>query len=92
MTVATIRLSPQLSRFCARTTSFSTTKRVLEEVLSDIAAEYPGFGEVVLDKEGRIQPYLAVYLNGEPIDTRYPSEIQIPANATVLLLSGVAGG
>jgi hypothetical protein len=54
-------------------------------------ARHPGFGELVLDRHGRLRSFVTLFLNGEKID-RDDLEHHVAAEDVISVLAAAAGG
>ncbi len=45
------------------------------DCLDHLARQYPGIGEALFDKKGKLRPHIEVFLN---LQTTYPQELAMP--------------
>jgi molybdopterin synthase sulfur carrier subunit len=56
-----------------------------------VEAEYPGFGELVLDRKGELRIFVSMFLNGEKL-ARNALDLPVAEDDTISLLAAAAGG
>ena len=54
-------------------------------------AEYPGFGELVLEASGELRAFVSVFLNGEKLSAN-ALDTRVSEDDTIALLTAAAGG
>jgi molybdopterin synthase sulfur carrier subunit len=54
-------------------------------------ASHPGFGELVLDKEGALRGFVSLFVNGEKLE-RSGLDTPVGADDTISVLAAAAGG
>jgi molybdopterin converting factor small subunit len=54
-------------------------------------AEYPGFGELVLDRNGELRTFVSLFVNGDKLE-RSALDLCVKEDDTITLLAAAAGG
>ena len=54
-------------------------------------AQYPGFGELIFDAEGKLRRYVSLFLNGDALD-RDAMDTSVARDDRVQILAAAAGG
>ena len=62
------------------------------ECLERIEAQHPGFLELCVDAEGRMQRFVRLYLNEEEIDPDGFAKLRVEDGDRLDVLAAVAGG
>ncbi len=61
-------------------------------VLENLTAKYPALKERILTPEGKVQPFVVLYVNNEDIRFLQEMETPIKEGDTISILPAVAGG
>lgn len=64
----------------------------VREVLLDLQRQFPGLGERVLDTDGKVRPFLNVYLNDEDIRFLQGDTTPVKDGDECLLIPEIGGG
>ena len=70
----------------------SVEAATVEEALEKLSAEFEGFGEKVLDKDGQIRRFINIYVNKDNIKDRNDLATAIKFGDTISILPAIAGG
>jgi len=62
------------------------------EVLSGVAARYPGFAAVAFERDGSLKRYLAVFLGDQDVRHMRGLDTPVPADAEIIVLPAASGG
>ncbi len=66
--------------------------RTVREALQDLVDQYPRLKPHLFNGEGRLQPYIHVFLNGEDIRSLQGVDTPLEENAELRILPSIAGG
>jgi len=61
-------------------------------VLTAVAAEHPGFGPVVFERDGSLKRYLAVFVGDQDCRHMRGLETRVGVDAEIVLLPAASGG
>ncbi len=64
----------------------------LADAVAGLVADSPGLGYRILDDQGRLRRFVAVYVNDEPVSQLEPRDVRLREGDTVHILPSVAGG
>jgi molybdopterin synthase sulfur carrier subunit len=56
-----------------------------------VEAEHPGFGELVLDRDGKLRRFVRLFLNGDALD-RDALDTAVAGEDRIQVLAAAAGG
>lgn len=89
--MSTVRIPPVLRAQTGGAREVQADGSTVGEVLQGLAGEYPALGSQLF-QDGRLRPYINVYLNNQ--DIQYLDKLETPAAAgdTIILLPAMAGG
>ena len=87
----TVRIPPPLRTETAGAAQVEAQGENLREILDDLGERYPSLGRQLF-ADGRIAPYVNVYVGGEDVRTREGLDTAVEDGTTVILLPAVAGG
>jgi molybdopterin converting factor small subunit len=71
--------------------SLNVSGQTVKEVLDTVYARYPALAAEVLDKEGKIKPFVAVFVNSTALNELGP-DAPMRADDEVHLIPAIAGG
>jgi len=63
----------------------------VRECIGQIESQYPGFSELVLDKEGGQRRFVRLFLNGDALD-RNDLDSPLEPTDTITIMASAAGG
>ena len=64
----------------------------ISELIADINRQYPGFQSRICDDTGRIQKFIAIFVDGHDIRTLQKDQTPLHGNEIVLIIAAIAGG
>ena len=73
-----INIPPYLQSFAGDRGEVEVTGNTAGECLSQLVEQFPGMGEMLFARDGRLLPYVGIYINGEDA---YPDELVKPVKA-----------
>jgi molybdopterin synthase sulfur carrier subunit len=86
-----IHLHPDMYYLIDNNEIVETTGGTVGECLGQLIARYPGVGELVFDKDGRLKTFIEIYVNRM---AAYPDELEKKVNDgdEIHLMIMIAGG
>lgn len=87
-----VRIPAPLRKLCNGQSLVEVEAGTLGQSLSALDALFPGIKERLLDREGKLQPFVNVFINGE--DARFMQELDTPLKPgdEISIVPAVAGG
>ncbi|MHB8586120.1 MAG: MoaD/ThiS family protein [Thermoplasmatota archaeon] len=64
----------------------------LADVIRALNAAHPGLTDRVVDEQGRIRPYVHVFVNRKAVGDVAPSEVRLQGDDSIHIVPSVAGG
>ncbi len=64
----------------------------VEECLEAVGQRFPGFGEQVVDADGRLHRFVNVFLNGDELDRGEALGQSVSKGDDIEILAAIAGG
>lgn len=64
----------------------------VNEVIKNLEKRFPGLRERLFDKQGRVKPFLRVYVNGEDVHFLQDGDTQVRDGDEVALVPAAMGG
>ena len=64
----------------------------IRELISDLDRQYPGFQARICDDTGRIQKFIAIFVDGNDIRTLQKDQTPLHGNEKVSIIAAIAGG
>jgi len=92
MSEATIRIPTPLRTFTKGQDEVRVTGATVAEALTSLGERCPGILERVLDKEGRLRPFVNVYVGSSDVRSRQGLETSLEPGAVLSIVPAVAGG
>lgn len=88
----TVRIPQPLQKLTGGQAEVSAEGSTASELIASLEAQFAGFGERLLDEEGKLRRFVNIYLNDE--DIRYLQNLDTPIQAgdTVSIVPAIAGG
>ena len=86
-----VRVPPVLRSEAGGVREVEADGATVREVMEDLARRLPELGSRVY-REGELQPFVNVYVDGEDVRTRDGLETPGAGSSTVILLPAMAGG
>lgn len=90
--MAKVFVSATLRSFVGRNSVLDIPGQDVKTVLQTLTEEYPEAAKVIFDENGRIRPFINVYVGSESIDEKGGLYTQLGERDEVLLLPVIAGG
>jgi sulfur-carrier protein len=89
--VTVVRVPPVLRSEAGGVREVDADGTTVREVMEDLAQRLPALGTHVY-RDGELQPFVNVYVDGEDVRTRDGLETPVSDRSTVILLPAMAGG
>lgn len=89
--MSTVRIPPVLRETVGGARTVSASGGTVAELLDDLFAQYPALG-TRLTEDGRLSPFVNVYLNDRDVRYRDGLETSVAPEDTLILLPAMAGG
>ena len=86
-----VRVPPVLRSEAGGVREVDADGTTVREVMEDLAQRLPALGTRVY-RDGELQPFVNVYVDGEDVRTRDGLETPVSDRSTVILLPAMAGG
>lgn len=90
--MATIELTSQLAQLAECPAVQHASGRTLSEALEGLFAEHAGLRPALLDDDGAVHDYLAVFIDGQMIAARDQWDLPVNANSSVFVMQAISGG
>lgn len=87
-----VRIPTQLRSLTNGAGEVSVQGDTVGEALKALEAAYPGFGERLLDDQGRLRRFVNVFVADEDVRFLQGLETPLPDGATISIIPAVAGG
>ena len=89
---ATVRIPTTLRPLTGGAATVEVTAGALADVIKALDAAHPGFGDRLLDDEGKLRRFVNVFVDDD--DVRYLDGLatNVPDGQTVSIIPAVAGG
>src|SRR5215210_1167040 len=91
VSVTTVRIPPVLRPEAGGAREVEAAGSTVRELIEDLAERHPALGGRVL-RDGELQPFVNVYVDGEDVRTRGGLDTPVGESANVILLPAMAGG
>lgn len=88
----TVRVPTQLRPLAGGSSQVNVEGSTVAEVLANLDATHPGFGERIFDENGRLRRFVNIFVADEDIRFGSGIETKVPPGATVSIVPAVAGG
>ncbi len=88
----TVRIPAPLRRLTRGQGELALEARTVHEALQALAQEYPQLGQRLLDEQGRLKPFVNVYLNDEDVRFLQDLDTPLPDGAVLTLVPAMSGG
>ena len=88
----TVRIPTTMRPLSGGASTVQLEGETLGEVLTNLEATYPGFGERLFDEQGALRKFVNVFVADD--DVRYMDGLatKVPVGETVSIIPAVAGG
>ena len=90
--MTTVLVPTPLRRLTGGQAKVDVPGATVEEVVQNLEATYPGFGERLLDGNGQIKRFINVFVNEDEIRTLQGAETPVAAGDKVSIVPAMAGG
>jgi sulfur-carrier protein len=90
--VATVRIPTQLRSLTNASGEVTVEGETVGEALAALEASYPGFGERLFDRDGRLRRFVNVFVADEDVRFLQGLETPVSPGQTVSIVPAVAGG
>jgi sulfur-carrier protein len=83
---------PTVMRKCVGgNSSLKVSGQTVKEVMNEVYSSYPALASEILDKEGKIKPFVAVFINSTALN-ELAQDAPMRADDEVHLIPAIAGG
>ena len=89
---ATVRIPTPLRTLTGGAGEVTVDPGPLKAVLTQLDADYPGFGERVLDESGALRRFVNVYVGDDDVRFLEGLDTAVAEGASVSIIPAVAGG
>ncbi len=89
--MATVYVPTVMRKCVGGRSSLDISGQTVKEVLDKVYASYPALAAEVLDKDGKIKPFVAVFVNSTSLNEIAPDAL-MRADDEVHLIPAIAGG
>ncbi len=88
----TVRIPGPLRRLAQGQRTVQVEARTVGEALQALQARFPDLGQRLFDEQGRLKPFVNVYVNGEDVRFLQGLDTPLEAGATLALVPAMSGG
>ena len=88
----TVRIPTQLRSLTDGAPEVTASGTTVADVVSDLEARHPGFGERLLDDSGSLRRFVNLYLDDEDVRFLKGLETEVAEGARLSIIPAVAGG
>jgi molybdopterin converting factor small subunit len=90
--MATVRIPTTMRPISGGASTVQVDGATLGEVLRNLEATHPGFGERLFDETGALRKFVNVFVADDDVRYLQGLDTPVPANETVSIIPAVAGG
>lgn len=90
--MATVRIPTTMRPISGGASTVQVDGATLGEVLRNLEAQHPGFGERLFDETGALRKFVNVFVADDDVRYLQGLDTPVPANETVSIIPAVAGG
>jgi molybdopterin converting factor small subunit len=90
--MATVRIPTTMRPISGGASTVQIDGATLGEVLRNLEATHPGFGERLFDETGALRKFVNVFVADDDVRYLQGLDTPVPANETVSIIPAVAGG
>ena len=90
--MATVRIPTTMRPISGGASTVQVEGETLGEVLRNLEAKHPGFGERLFDDTGALRKFVNVFVADDDVRYLQGLDTPVPANETVSIIPAVAGG
>ena len=87
-----VRIPTPLRNLTAGRDVVAVTGSTIRDVIENLEKDFGGIRERLCEPDGRIRPYVRVFLNDEDVRFLQSGETPVQAGDTVTILPAIAGG
>ena len=88
----TVRIPTQLRSLTDGAPEVTASGTTVADVVSDLEARHPGFGERLLDDSGSLRRFVNLYLDDEDVRFLKGLDTEVAEGARLSIIPAVAGG
>lgn len=92
MNSVTVRIPTPLRPYAGGASEVAVAGQTVNDALQTLAAEHDGLGQRIFTAEGRIRPYVNVFIGSDDINSREGLETPLQAGDIIAIIPSVAGG
>ncbi|MEY2967454.1 MAG: hypothetical protein RIQ64_81 [Actinomycetota bacterium] len=90
--MATVRIPTTMRPISGGASTVQVDGETLGDVLRNLEAKHPGFGERLFDDTGALRKFVNVFVADDDVRYLQGLDTPVPANETVSIIPAVAGG
>ena len=90
--MVTVRIPTQLRSLSGNAGEVKVDGATVADVLKELDAQHPGFGERLFDEQGALRRFVNVFVADEDIRFLDGVDTDVPYGTTVSIVPAVAGG
>ncbi len=90
--MATIKIPSPLRKLTDNQAEVSASGANIQEVLGDLANQFPKLAKNLLDGEGRLRSFVRLYLGDEDIAYLQKEDTAVQDDSVVSIIPAIAGG
>ena len=88
----TVRIPTQLRSLAGGASEVPVGGGTVAEILKQLDAEHPGFGERIFDESGALRRFVNLYVNGEDVRFLTGLDTNLKSGDELSIVPAVAGG
>ena len=90
--MATVRIPTTMRPLSGGAATLQIEGATLGDVLRNLGAAHPGFGERLFDESGALRKFVNVFVSDDDVRYLQGLDTPVPATETVSIIPAVAGG
>ncbi|MBM3730768.1 MAG: MoaD/ThiS family protein [Actinobacteria bacterium] len=90
--MVTVRIPTTMRPISGGASTVQVDGATLRDVLRNLDAKHPGFGERLFDETGALRKFVNVFVADDDVRYLQGLDTPVPANETVSIIPAVAGG
>jgi molybdopterin synthase sulfur carrier subunit len=87
-----VRIPAPLRKLTKDQAMVEVSGATVEDIITSLETNYPGFKERVCDESGQIRRFINVFVNGEDIRFKEGAKTQVKDGSEVSIIPAIAGG
>lgn len=87
-----IRIAVPLRRLAGGARELEVSHCTVRTAIRELDGRYPGFGERILDEQGKLRRFVNLYVNGEDIRFLAGLETELQDDDELSIVPAIAGG